>query len=161
MKRILIYGNSGTGKTTLARSKARAFNLAYLDLDTIAWSSPGFREDEAKSQESIQEFLSEHSEWVIEGCYGKMIRSLLPECTELHFLSPGVEASLKNNAAREWEPHKYASKAEQDARFEMLQSWVADYHSRDDEFSYRFHKELFSGFQGNKYEHTSLSEYDT
>ena len=159
MKRILIYGNSGVGKTTLARSKAEAFGLPCLDLDTVAWASPGVREKTDISLESIRGFVSEYSEWVIEGCYGGLIQALLADCTELHFLNPGIEASLRNNFARAWEPHKYASIEEQDAQLQKLQQWVAEYETRDDEFSYAFHRKLFSDFGGRKYEYRTLPTY--
>jgi adenylate kinase family enzyme len=35
--RIIIYGNSGAGKTTLARELHRQYSLPILDLDSIAW----------------------------------------------------------------------------------------------------------------------------
>ncbi len=161
MKKILIYGNSGTGKTTFARRMARMHELAYLDLDTVAWSALGVRELEEKSLESIFQFLSLNSDWVIEGCYGKMVELLVEECTELHFLNPGIEVSLRNNAERVWEPHKYTSKEEQDTQFEKLQLWVAEYESRDDEFSLQFHRRLFSSFSGEKREYEFMHEYNT
>lgn len=36
--RIAIYGNSGSGKTTMARKLADRFNLACLPLDGLAWT---------------------------------------------------------------------------------------------------------------------------
>jgi adenylate kinase family enzyme len=161
MSRILVYGNSGTGKTTFARRKAEALKLAYLDLDNVAWASPAVRENEQTSLDAIKQFIFENSEWVIEGCYGKIIQALLEECTELHFMNPGIEVSLRNNSSRDWEPHKYASMAQQEAQFEKLQQWVAEYEKRDDEFSYEFHRMIFSGFGGKKFEYQTLPECDT
>jgi hypothetical protein len=80
----------------------------------------------------------------------------LPHCTELVFLDPGVEACLAHNRARAWEPHKYGSKAEQDADLEMLQAWVRQYETRDDDYARRAHQALFDGFAGKKLRRTTV-----
>jgi hypothetical protein len=51
---------------------------------------------------------------------------------------------------RPWEPHKYATKAEQDTKLEFLLSWVRGYGTRDDELSLRAHQALFEGYRGPK-----------
>ena len=43
MRRIVVFGNSGSGKTTLARVLTSQYGLAHLDLDSLAWDSPGVR----------------------------------------------------------------------------------------------------------------------
>ena len=35
--RLVIIGNSGSGKSTYAKQLARLHELAYLDLDSIVW----------------------------------------------------------------------------------------------------------------------------
>jgi hypothetical protein len=40
------------------------------------------------------------------------------------FLNPGLNACLANNARRRWEPHKYASMAQQNAMLATLRAWV-------------------------------------
>ena len=70
--------------------------------------------------------------------------------------SPPQRRPLKESArdvrARPWEPHKYASKAEQDANLPLLLDWVRDYETRDDEFSLRSHRRLYDNFAGLKRE---------
>ncbi len=159
MKRILIYGNAGTGKSTLAKKFVLETDLPLLDLDTVAWDEPGVREVEETTLSSIRAFINENEYWVIEGCYGSMIKELIHSCTELYFLNPGIDASVNNNAKRLWEPHKYESMTIQNAHFDKLQEWVKQYKNRKDEFSYDYHRMIFSDFSGLKYEHTSLEEY--
>ena len=72
--------------------------------------------------------------------------------TELIFLNPGEAACLAHCRARPWEPHKYASKAEQDARLEYLLAWVSDYYHRDGPLSLRGHRALFDAYAGPKQE---------
>lgn len=152
--RILIFGNSGSGKTTLARQLARKHALAHLDLDSIVWE-PGRvaepRPPDAVSA-SLQAFLAAQDRWVVEGCYGDLVQEASGRCTELVFLNPGLEACLANNRQRPWEPHKYASRQEQDAMLANLQAWVAAYYQRRDPWSYHAHRQLFDAFTGAKRE---------
>jgi adenylate kinase family enzyme len=154
MQRIVIFGNSGAGKTTLARQLAQSGQLAHLDLDTLAWlpGAPPQRRPLAESAHDIAEFTSHHPAWVIEGCYADLLELVVPECSEMLFLNPGVEACVAHCRARPWEPHKYVSKAEQDANLEMLLQWVRAYDAREDELSLRSHRRLFKSFNGPKRE---------
>lgn len=154
--RVLLFGNSGSGKSTRARALAAEHQLPHLDLDTIVWE-PGkiaVPRPAGAVAESLRAFLAAHDAWVIEGCYGELIAAAAPSCTELVFLNPGLAACLANNQRREHEPHKYASKEEQDRMLPGLQDWVAGYYVRDDDWSYRAHRRIFDGFTGNKAEVT-------
>ena len=155
--KVLLFGNSGSGKSTLARQLAEQHGLAHLDLDSIVWE-PGKiavqRPADAVAA-SLVAFLSEHPRWVIEGCYGELVQAASQHCTELVFLNPGLETCLAHNRARPWEPHKYASKEEQDSMLEKLQAWVADYYERQDQWSYHAHRRIFDSFTGRKSERVS------
>jgi adenylate kinase family enzyme len=154
MQRVLIFGNSGAGKSTLARQLAAERGLAALDLDSLAWQPgmPPRRRPLAESAAAVRAFTALHPSWVVEGCYSDLLELALPECTELVFLNPGVDACVAHCIARPWEPHKYTSKAEQDARLPLLLDWVRDYETRDDEFSLRSHRRLYDHFAGLKRE---------
>jgi adenylate kinase family enzyme len=155
MQRIVIFGNSGAGKSTLARQLAREHGLAHLDLDTFARQpgTPPRRRPLTESAADLRAFTALHPSWVVEGCYSDLLELALPECTELVFLNPGVEACLAHCRARERrEPLEYASKAEQDANLGLPLDWVRDYETRDDGFSLRSHRRLYDNFAGLKRE---------
>ena len=154
MRRIVIFGNSGSGKTTMARRIANDCNVPHLDLDHLAWTTPGVRKPLADSASEIHGFASRNSEWVAEGCYADLLEILLPYATEIRFLNPGVETCVENALARPWEPGKYASREEQDARLHFLIDWIRDYETRTDEYSLARHRRLFDDFGGPKREFT-------
>lgn len=155
MRKILIFGNSGSGKTTLASKMSIDNAVPHLDLDVLAWKSPGVREDHINSLKEIRKFTGVNESWVIEGCYGLMIKELSAICTELHFLNPGIKSCIKNNISRPWESHKYESVEAQNENFERLQDWVRGYAIRTDEFSLSYHRKVFNNFTGYKKEYTS------
>jgi adenylate kinase family enzyme len=159
--KVLVFGNSGSGKSTYARGLATREGLAHLDLDSIVWE-PG-KIAVQRSRESVavslQSFVDSHTAWVIEGCYGELVRAASAHCTLLVFLNPGMDACLANNLRRPWEPHKYASLELQNAMLSQLQEWVAGYYQRRDAWSYRDHREIFDAFAGSKVEHREVGAY--
>lgn len=150
--RLLLLGNSGSGKSTLAQALAARHGLAHLDLDTIVWE-PGqvaVERPRGAVHASLDAFVAAHPRWVVEGCYGELAEAIAPACTALVFLDPGLETCLAHNRRRPWEPHKYASAAEQDAMLGALQDWVAGYYTREDAWSHAAHRRLFDRFEGRK-----------
>src|SRR5690242_8541551 len=121
--RILVFGNSGSGKSTYAKALAVKHDLAHLDLDTIVWE-PGKVAVQRAVEDvlaSLHAFVAANPRWVVEGCYGELIEAAAPHATQLVFLNPGLDACLDNNRQRPWEPHKYASREEQDRNLAFLQ----------------------------------------
>lgn len=152
MKKIIIFGNSGAGKSTLAKKLKQEFNLAHLDLDTLAWSDtiPPQRKPLTESNKEIDTFLLSAPGWIIEGCYADLLSYVIENANEVIFLKPDIEVCIQRCRLRPWEPHKYKSIEEQDKNLPMLIDWVKQYESRSDEFSLRAHQVLFDSFTGKK-----------
>lgn len=152
--RVVVFGNSGSGKSTYAKALVTRDAVACLDLDTLVWKTGEIAvlQPAADVEASLQSFIATHAGWIIEGCYGDLIGTAAKHCDELVFLNPGRETCLSNNRQRPWEPHKYASTAAQDAMLEYLQAWVAGYYLRADDCSYQRHREIFDGHPGPKRE---------
>jgi adenylate kinase family enzyme len=150
--RIVIIGNSGSGKSTFARRLA-ADGTPMLDLDTIVWepNQIAVARPLAAVHADLDAFCARDS-WIAEGCYGDLAERVLVHEPELVFMNPGEAACLRNCRARPWEPHKYASKAAQDDKLEFLLGWVSDYYRRDDATSYARHRALFDAYGGLKRE---------
>lgn len=152
--KLVVFGNSGSGKSTLSRALAARHELAHLDLDSIVWE-PG-RIAVARSPDAVRAdldaFVDAHARWVVEGCYGELVAIAAAHADDLVFLNPGVDACLAHNRRRAWEPHKYASRDEQESMFDALQAWVAAYATREDAWSLRAHRALFDAHRGRKAE---------
>jgi hypothetical protein len=94
-RRVVIYGNAGSGKTTMARR----LGLPVLSLDDVAWAAVGVCAPLPDSLAALEQFLAAHPEWVIEGCYGDLIAAAAARCTELRFLTRGVTLLLFHHRA--------------------------------------------------------------
>lgn len=128
-----------------------------LDLDTVAWvpDAPTTLRPTEQAADDVQAFCRSHESWIVEGCYGELIRATLPFAPKLILLDPGLVQCLANCRARPWEPHKYASKAEQDKNLAFLLEWVEGYYSRCDDLSLQAHKTLFAEYDGEKTHQTT------
>jgi adenylate kinase family enzyme len=160
-KKIIVFGNSGSGKSTLAKHLAIKDGLAHLDLDTIAWQAvtPPERLSISASKQAIDSFLTQHQNWIIEGCYTDLLELVTYCATQMIFLNLPIDACIDNAKNRPWEPHKYASKSAQDANVDMLINWISQYDKRKDTFSKIAHKKLFEAFKGEKVEYYKNKRY--
>lgn len=154
-----IIGNSGSGKSTLARQLAASSGASVLDLDTVYWL-PGqaVERPSAERLALVQDFCQSHASWIVEGCYADLIEAALLFGPELIFLDPGVEVCQAHCRNRPFEPHKFASKEDQDRHLAFLLEWVAGYYQRDDTMSLAAHRALFERYAGPK---RRITEPDT
>ncbi len=145
--RFVIYGNTASGKTALARELALRTGIEVLELDRIA-----LEPEAAAARARLAAFCIGRADWIVEGCHGDLLLAALHHKPELVFLNPGPVACLRHCRARPWEPHKYPSRQDQDAALATLLQWVADYYRRDDEVSLRRHRAIFDAYDGPKRE---------
>jgi adenylate kinase family enzyme len=160
--RVAILGNSGAGKSMLAGWLARAGDLAALDLDTVAWEpgQPAVERPDELAMAEVTAFCAAHPRWVIEGCYANLIAAAFAFEPLLVFLNPGPDACAEHCRARPWEPHKFASKQEQDAGLPFLLDWVAAYYTREGPLSLRAHRQVYDAYAGPKVELQRVPQLD-
>jgi adenylate kinase family enzyme len=80
MKRILVIGSSGAGKSTFSRRLHEATGLKLIHLDKIYWK-PNWVETTDKSEwrRTLAEVLK-GDEWIIDGNYGSTLEMRLERC---------------------------------------------------------------------------------
>ena len=150
--RAAIIGNSGSGKSTLARRLSVAHLVEVLDLDQVAWDPTRITvlRPVETALADVRRFCAARDSWIVEGCYASLIEGALEHEPELWFLDPSAERCIANCRSRPWEPHKYASKADQDEKLSFLIEWVREYYTRDGDTSFKVHRELYERYTGAK-----------
>lgn len=68
MRRIVVVGSSGSGKTTFARRLARVLSLPYLELDSVFHRGGWNRLEGEQFRDEVARF-AEGSRWVADGNY--------------------------------------------------------------------------------------------
>lgn len=157
--KLVLLGNAGAGKSTMARRIIGGRQIPRLSLDEIAWNPGAQRKPLHESRELLNDFLKANDQWVIEGCYSDLVEAALPYCTELRFLNPGIEVCVAHCHRRPWEPEKFSSPEDQAAMLTQLVQWVREYETRDDEYGLKRHRQVFERFPGRKREYTSVECY--
>ena len=72
MRRISVVGNSGSGKTTVARAISDRLRLPHLEVDGI-YHQPGWSaRPEAEMRSLITEFVDQES-WVVDGNFTSLV----------------------------------------------------------------------------------------
>lgn len=72
MKRIMIIGSGGAGKSTLARQLGEGLHLDVYHLDALMWR-PGWVMAPREERIDIQQRLVKKDEWVIDGNFGNTL----------------------------------------------------------------------------------------
>jgi adenylate kinase family enzyme len=68
MRKVVIIGPAGAGKSTLARELGAILKMDVFHLDRYFWQ-PGWKEKSKEDRVKILQELVQKSEWIIEGAY--------------------------------------------------------------------------------------------
>ena len=85
MKRILVIGSGGAGKSTVARKLGQVLDLEVIHLDRLFWR-PGWVEPPREEwSQKVTELISGDS-WVIDGNYSGTLEMRIRRCDTIVFL---------------------------------------------------------------------------
>jgi adenylate kinase family enzyme len=85
MRRVLVIGRSGGGKSTFARALAGLLGVPWISLDRHYWR-PGWVETPLAEWASQQAALTAGDAWVIDGTYHRTLHLRLPRCDTVVWL---------------------------------------------------------------------------
>ena len=142
LTRTLIIGNSGSGKSWLAKRLAAQLKVPWIDLDKIHWISD--KHSIARPYAAVLDIAriaADEEQWVIEGVYGWIVSELMHRATALIWLCVDDESCVANIRQRE---------KQDDERLIALLEWAGSYRRREGSSGYFAHQRLFRGFSGSK-----------
>lgn len=85
MKRVLVIGPGGAGKSTLARALAQRTGLPLIHLDALYWCSGWTPTPNEEWDEQIAQLVARET-WVLDGNYGRTLTVRLAACDTVVFL---------------------------------------------------------------------------
>lgn len=101
MRRVLVIGPGGAGKSTFARSLAERTGLPLIHLDTLYWR-PGWIATPNEQWDRVVDELLTREAWVMDGNYGRTLPARLAACDTVIFLDFPRSVCLWRVAKRWW-----------------------------------------------------------
>ena len=138
-KKILIFGNSGSGKTYLANIISQKHGIKMLSLDDVYWRDKKYTKAKSHkwSASQVREFSRQNC-WVIEGVYSHLLQLVALRANTIIWLDLAYESCIKNVKKRDNPCNPY-----------MLLR-MKQYYTRTRGSSWLSHHELFCSFNGRK-----------
>ncbi len=94
LKRILIIGCPGSGKSTFARQLQKAINLPLYYLDMLFWKADKTTVTAEEFDNKLDEIL-EKEEWIIDGNYSRTMERRLERCDTVFFFNLPTEVCVE------------------------------------------------------------------
>lgn len=151
-QRIVIVGNSGSGKSYLARQLSSKLGSQVVHFDEHFWEPGGFnkrRLPEVVHSEIKQ--LSLEEMWIMEGVFGDLAATALANATALIFLNKSWDECKSALLERGSESSKQLDTTSAEKNFKELMSWAEAYTQRENSRSLKGHTKLYEEFNGPKF----------
>lgn len=99
MKKIIVIGCPGSGKSTFSKRLHKATGIPLFHLDMIYWNADKTIVEKDIFREKLYNIISQ-DEWIIDGNYGSTMEARLQECDTVFFLDYPLEVCLEGIKAR-------------------------------------------------------------
>ena len=161
MKRIVIIGNSGSGKTFLARTWSAGSGIPVIHLDKIFWQPGGFDLKRPTDEvDAMTRAEAAKDEWIMEGVFGDLAAEFLHRATHLVWLDLPWDVCREGLLERGSESSRQLDREQAEGNFRNLLEWATAYQDRDGDCSQAGHLRIFEGFSGAKVRITERSGTD-
>lgn len=85
MRRVLVIGSGGAGKSTFARRLGRALDIEVIHLDSLYWKAGWIETAKAEWAERVAELVRRDA-WIMDGNYSGTFDIRVPACDTLIFM---------------------------------------------------------------------------
>ena len=103
MKRVIVIGCPGSGKSTVSRALHNKTGIPLYHLDMMYWNADKTTVEKSVFLERLSAVL-EKNEWIIDGNYGSTMELRMAACDTLIFLDYPLEVCLDGIKERRGKP---------------------------------------------------------
>ena len=125
MKKIIVVGSPGAGKTTFARKLQEKTGLPLYHLDSI-WHKPDKTTISREEFDKILADIIDKDEWIIDGCYCRTIDVRIKSCDTVFFLDFPLKTCLEGARERVGQKRPEMPWVEETLDEEFKQ-WILDF----------------------------------
>ena len=118
MKKIIVIGCPGSGKSTISRALHNKTGISLYHLDMMYWNADKTTVEKSIFLERLSAVL-EKNEWIIDGNYGSTMELRMAECDTVIFLDYPLDVCLDGIRERRGKPRSDMPwiETEEDAEF--------------------------------------------
>ena len=118
MKKIIVIGCPGSGKSTFSRALHKKIGIPLFHLDTMYWNADKTTVEKSVFLERLSAVL-EKEEWIIDGNYASTMDMRMAECDTVIFLDYPLDVCLDGIRERHGKPRSDMPwiETEEDAEF--------------------------------------------
>ena len=144
MKRVIIIGPGGAGKSYFSKQLAGITNLPLYHLDNIFWNSDRTHISREEFDEKLFEILKKDS-WIIDGDYSRTYELRMSYADTIYFLDFPLEVALLGVESRIGKPRSDIPWKENifDPDFK---TWIIDWYKKTEPWVYH----LMEKYQNTK-----------
>ena len=99
MKRVIVIGCPGSGKSTFSRALQSATGLPLCYLDMLYWNADGTNVPKPVFDERLQQTLEKES-WIIDGNYSRTMELRMLYCDTVFFLDYPMDVCIDGIRSR-------------------------------------------------------------
>ena len=118
MKKVIVIGCPGSGKSTVSRTLHNKTGVPLYHLDMMYWNADKTTVEKSVFLERLSDVL-EKDEWIIDGNYGSTMELRMAACDTVIFLDYPLEVCLNGIKERRGKPRSDIPwiETEEDAEF--------------------------------------------
>jgi adenylate kinase family enzyme len=119
MKKMIVIGCPGSGKSTFSRALHKITNISLFHLDMLYWNADKTTVEKSVFLARLSDTLQKES-WIIDGNYGSTMELRLQACDTVFFLDYPLSVCLEGIRQRKGKPRSdmpWIEPMEDDAEF--------------------------------------------
>ena len=147
MKKIIVIGCPGSGKSTFSKSLHKITNIPLYHLDMLFWNADKTTVGKSVFLDRLLKII-ENSEWIIDGNYGSTMELRMQKCDTVIFLDYPLDVCLNGIKERKGKPRSdmpWIESDEDDAEFvEFIKNYNSQSRPKVTELLKRYsHKNIY------------------
>ena len=129
MKKIIVIGCPGSGKSTFSKSLHKITKIPLYHLDMLFWNEDKTTVEKSVFLDRLSKII-ENSEWIIDGNYGSTMELRMQKCDTVIFLDYPLDVCLDGIKERKGKPRSDMPWIESDEDDADFIEFIKNYNSQ-------------------------------